>query len=92
MVVNVTVAKLSGRRVRVSLCRQGHQRIAVQEYNSEREAGQLLLDMGIPDDAVEFYFSKLFPCLETNQELAFPETNIPEHELRWRGFGFAETG
>lgn len=90
MVVNVTIAKLNGGRIRLSVRKPEYEPIATQEYDSEKEARELLLDMGIPEDALHFYFSKLFPCLEMNQELVFPETNLPEYELRWRGFQFAD--
>lgn len=88
MVVNIGITKLSGGRVRVSV--NGPGTIATQEFNSEKEGRQVLLDLDVPQDALEFYFQKIFPCLVDNQELPLPALKIPERELSLCGFRFAD--
>jgi hypothetical protein len=64
----------------------------IQEYHSNESAREFLREIGIPEDALDFYFSQLLPCLPPNQELTLPEMSIPMHELSLRGFRFAATG
>jgi hypothetical protein len=90
MVVNVTVRKLSGGRIGVNVSRPEYKTTARQEYDSEKEARDLLLDIGIPENALDFYFAKLFPCLAIDQELELPEMTTSRNELWWRGFRFAD--
>ena len=88
MVVNIGITKLTGGRIRVAV--NGPGTIATQEFGSEQEGRQVLLDLGVPQDALEFYFHKIFPCLVDNQELPLPALKIREQELSLGGFRFAD--
>ena len=81
MIVKPTIAKLSEDRVGVRLGRTEHTGTLAKEYDSEQGARDLLLQIGIPKEALDFYFWQLLPCLEVNQELALPEVSISECEL-----------
>jgi hypothetical protein len=91
MVVKVTVKKGSGCRIQVAISRP-QSAAQVQVYASGEAARVVLLEMGIPADALEFYFSQLLPWLLPNQELEFPSIDIPEYELAECGFRIAKTG
>jgi hypothetical protein len=90
MFVRVTLTKLYGGKVQVRVSRPEHNRTLIKDYDSEQEAREFLLEVEVPKDALDFYFRQLLPQLEENQELAFPEMNIPEYELWWRGFSICQ--
>ena len=82
MVVRITVIKLSGGWVGVNVSNpENNHRPMRHEYDSEQEACESLLEMGLPDDGLDFYFHKLFPRIAANETLAFPEMNVPEYEF-----------
>jgi hypothetical protein len=85
------VVKLVGDSVLVSVSKRQDLSQA-QEFGSPSQARELLLDMGVPQDALDFYFSLLLPCLEPKQTLAFPVMNIPEPKLSRCGFRFTKAG
>ena len=88
MVVDIGITKLSGGRIRVAV--NGPGTVAKQEYESENGVRQVLLDVGVPEDAIAFYFHKIFPYLVNNQELPLPTLKVPERELSLCGFRFAD--
>ena len=57
-----------------------------QKYNSEKEVREFLLDIGIPNDVLDFYCLKLLPRVAEDEELAFPEMDIPKLNIRRAGF------
>jgi hypothetical protein len=56
------------------------------------QACAVLSALGVPKEALQFYFVQLLPWLEPNQKLEFPAMDIPARELRRRGFRFEKTG
>lgn len=88
MVVNIGITKLNGSRIRVAIKRPGT--VATQEYESENGVREVLLDLGIPHDAIAFYFQKIFPCLMNNQEIPLPPLKLRERELSLCGFQFPD--
>jgi hypothetical protein len=92
MVVNISITKLFRGRVLVTVSKRHNQLNRAQEFGSPNGARAVLLEIGLPEEALEYYFSQLFPCLSINEKLAFPAIDIPEHELLDCGFRFAKTG
>ena len=70
MVVNITVTKLNG-GIRVNVATLKNNEPTAQEYDSVQQAGAVLLDMGVPKEAVDFYLSQLFPTITVNEETRF---------------------
>jgi hypothetical protein len=89
MVVNISVTKLMEGRVLVTVRNARSHLPQMKQCDSENTAPELLRRLGLPQNALDFYFSQLFPRLQTSETLAFPATNIPEHELSDCGFRFA---
>jgi hypothetical protein len=81
MVVNVSVTKLAGGRVLVTVRKLQNHLPQMQQCDSENTVLELLWRLGIPEDALEFYFSQLFPRLQSMETLVFPSVNIPAREL-----------
>jgi hypothetical protein len=92
MVVNASVKKLSGGKVQVCLRNSQHDPDHSQDYDSIAEARAVLSQLGVPQEALNFYFVQLLPWLEPNHKLEFPSMNIPVRELWRRGFRFEKTG
>jgi hypothetical protein len=90
MVVNIRITKLFHDSVLVTVSKRHDQLNRAQEFGSPNEARAVLLEIGLPEEALEYYFSQLFPCVSINEKLAF--INIPDHELLDCGFRFAKTG
>jgi hypothetical protein len=92
MIVTASVKKLSGGRVQVCLSNQQRNPEPLHEYASMAQARAVLSELGVPEEALHFYFVQLLPWLEPNQKLEFPAMNIPARELWRRGFRFEKTG
>ena len=90
MLVNVSVTKLSGGRVLVTVRKSQNHLSQMQQCDSENIVLELLWRLGIPQDALKFYFSQLFPRLQPKETLVFPTVKIPERELTRCGFRFAK--
>jgi hypothetical protein len=86
MVVIVSVGKLHNGKIQLSVAKPQHSSKPVQRYASEKEAREVLVGLGVADEAADFYLFKLVPQLSGNQELTFPPMDIPQHVLLSRGF------
>jgi len=84
--VTVSLSKLHNGRIQVGIAKPQHSLKPVQSYASEKEAREVLVSLGVADEAADFYLFKLVPQLSTNQELTFPPVDIPQHALLLRGF------
>ena len=93
MSVRITVTKLSGGRIGVNVSKpENNHRSMTHAYDSEQDAREALVEMGLPDDALIFYFQQLFPRIARDEQLAFPEMKVQKQELWRRGFRFADDG
>jgi hypothetical protein len=92
MVVNVSITKLLDGRVQVTVGKRYDELTQAQEFGSANEARKVLLEIGLPEEALELYFSQLFLCVPIHEKLVFPAIDIPEHELLDCWFRFARTG
>ena len=86
MVVIVSVSKLHNGKIQLGVSKPQHSSKPVQSYSSEKEAREVLLGLGIADEAADFFLFKLVPQLSENQEVTFPPMGIPQNELLLRGF------
>lgn len=86
MIVILSVSKLENGRVQVGVAKPQHNSKPVQSYSSGKEAREVLLHFGVPEDATDLYLFKLLPQLSRNQELTFPPMDIPLHDLVSQGF------
>jgi hypothetical protein len=86
MVVIVSVSKLQNGRTQLGVAKPQHSAKPVQSYASEKEAREVLLGLGVTDEAADFYLFKLVPQLSADQEVTFPPMDVPQQELLSRGF------
>ncbi|MBV9340242.1 MAG: hypothetical protein JO159_05045 [Acidobacteria bacterium] len=61
----------------------------VQNYASEEDARDVLRQMGMGENAIDYYLLTLLPCLSANEQLMFPPMDIPARRLGPLGFKVA---
>jgi hypothetical protein len=85
MLVIVSVSRLDSERVEVRVARPQSDSIRMREYQSEKEAREILLGFAISQETMDFHL-KLLPQLNANEPLVFSPIDIPQLQLLLSGF------
>ena len=70
----------------MSVARPRHRPKSVQNFSTLQQARRVLRDLGVGDDATDYYLAKLLPHLSETQQLQFPPMHISERRLLLLGF------
>jgi hypothetical protein len=89
MLVTVGIAKCFGGGIRVEVQKPQSSGKAENSYADVQTVAAVLSNLGIPQDAVE-YFLRLLSEIEVNQVLRFPPMDVPHHQLVREEFRIAD--
>jgi len=82
MDVKLIVGRLNNGGIQVTVSGLEQKLTSSREYITGKKARGVLLHIGVPKNALDFYFSQLLPRLQTGQELSFPVMDMLEERLR----------
>jgi hypothetical protein len=85
MLVIVSVSRLDNDRIEVGVARPQHDSNPTHNYPSEKEARAVLSDFGIREELMASHL-KLLAKMGASEQLKFPQMDVPQHELRSKGF------
>jgi S-adenosylhomocysteine hydrolase len=85
MLVIVSVSRLDNDRIEVGVARPQHDSNPTHDYRSDREVRAVLSDFGISEETITSHL-KLLAQMGASEQLKFPPMDVPQHELRSKGF------
>ena len=85
MLVIVSVRRLDNDQLEIGVARPQHDSNPTHNYSSEKEARAVLSDFGISDEIMPSHLT-LLAQMGTGEQLKFPPMDVPQHELRSKGF------
>jgi hypothetical protein len=85
MLVIVSVRRLDNDQIEIGVVRPQHDSNPTHNYPSEKEARAVLSNFGISEDLIASHL-KLLAQMGTDEQLKFPPMDVPQHELRSKGF------
>ena len=81
----VSVSRLDNDRIEIRVSRPQHDSNLTHNYRSEREVRAVLSDFGISEELMSSHL-KLLAQMGASEQLKFPPMDVPQHELRSKGF------
>jgi hypothetical protein len=85
MLVIVSVSRLDNHRIEIGVARPQHNANPTHHYPSEKEARTVLADFEISEETITSHL-KLLAQMGTGEQLKFAPMDVPQHELRSKGF------
>jgi hypothetical protein len=85
MLVIVSISRLGNDRIEIGVARPQHDSNPTHNYPSEKEARAVLSDFGIGEETIATHL-KLLAQMGASEQLKFPPMDVPQHELRSKGF------
>jgi hypothetical protein len=85
MLVIVSVRRLDNDRIEIAVARPQHDSSRSHNYPSEKEARAVLSGFGISEELIASHL-KLLAQMGASEQLKFPPMDVPQHELRTKGF------
>jgi hypothetical protein len=85
MLVTVSLRRLDNHRIEIGVARPQHDANPTHDYPSEKDARTVLADFGISEELMASHL-KLLAQMGASQQLKFPPMDVPQHELRSKGF------
>ncbi len=85
MLVIVSVSRLDNDRIEIGVARPQHDSNPTHNYPREKEVRAVLSDFGISEEIMASHL-KLLAQMGANEQLKFPPMDVPQHELRSKGF------
>ena len=85
MLVIVSVRRLDNDRIEIGVARPQHDSNPTNNYASEKEVQAVLSEFGISEETIASHL-KLLAQMGAAEQLRFPPMDVPQHELRSKGF------
>jgi len=85
MLVIISVGRLDNNRIEIGVARPQHDANPTHDYPSAKEARTVLVGFGISEETIASHL-KLLAQMGTGEQLKFPPMDVPQHELRSKGF------
>ena len=84
MLVIVSLRRLDN-HIEIGVARPQHDSNPTHNYPSEKEVRAVLSDFGISEEIMASHL-KLLAQMGASEQLKFPPMDVPQHELRSKGF------
>jgi hypothetical protein len=85
MLVIISLSRLEDNRLAIRVARPQHDSNPVHEYLFVHDVRGTLSDFGISDGVIDSHL-KLLAQMGASEQLKFPPMDVPQHELRSKGF------
>jgi hypothetical protein len=85
MLVIISLSRLEDNRLAIRVARPQHDSNPVREYLFVHDVRGTLSDFGISDGVIDSHL-KLLAQMGASEQLKFPPMDVPQHELRSKGF------